>query len=197
MTNSIPELSLTELLAHPLLLLILSAIISRYLIPTLTRRWQDHEKELEIKIDLTGQISEEVTRMIMAVQLAEVGTKSQTQEDFDKAYQNFEVNSAVMGSRLRAYFPQTCIGPDWDKYSELVIHFYALTGTRAPARREERLQKISQYFSPNHSNIDWAALAKRERDYNYHYNWNALRNQILDHKNGVIQQILNSRISAF
>jgi hypothetical protein len=40
---------ITEALSHPMLLLIVGAIISSLIIPYFTRQWQDHQHELELK----------------------------------------------------------------------------------------------------------------------------------------------------
>lgn len=39
------------------MLLIVGAIITSLIIPNFTRQWQDHQKELEVKIALTDEIN--------------------------------------------------------------------------------------------------------------------------------------------
>lgn len=141
----IPISSLSQWLSHPLVLLIVGALISSYLIPALTRGWQDHQKELEIKIGLVDQVNEAILGIAMATQFAEVGAKSQTQEDFDKAYLEWEVKAAKIGSRIRGYLPEG-IYSDWHTYVGVVTDFYALTGILDEAKRKEILRKIQNYF---------------------------------------------------
>jgi hypothetical protein len=50
-----------ETLSHPMLLLIVGAIISSLIIPYFTRQWQDHQKELELISDLSDQINKVVS----------------------------------------------------------------------------------------------------------------------------------------
>ena len=73
---------------QPFLLLITTAPISHYLIPKITRRWQDHQKELELKSGFVSEISESVLGIVLAVQCAESSAASQTQEQYDTAYRN-------------------------------------------------------------------------------------------------------------
>jgi len=191
-----PNPSLYEWLSHPLLLIIVGALISSYLIPALTRRWQDHWKELELKVSLLSRISKSATDMVMAVQYAKLRTKSQTQEDYDRAYRKWEIEAAVIGSHLRAYFPNTQIGPDWDTYSELVTDLYALSGTHDVAKRREQVQKIRDHFSSSPSSVDWDALFEKA-DPQHWENWSILRQQILNRKDELAQLILKSRMSLF
>src|SRR5262245_22494393 len=55
----------------PLLAVLLTAALSGYVVPRITRRWQDHQKELEIKTSLVEAISDEVLQFILAMQFAE------------------------------------------------------------------------------------------------------------------------------
>ena len=127
---------------QPFLLLIATAIISHYLIPKITRRWQDHQKELELKTGFVSEISESVLGIVMAVQFAEGGAKSQTQEQFDEAYRDWEIKKAIIGSKIRGYFPQTTLGPDWDDFADIVSEVYALSGTTDEEFRNNRLEKL-------------------------------------------------------
>ena len=141
----IPISSLYQWLSHPLILLLVGALISSYLIPALTRRWQEHQKELEIKIDLVDQINEAIIDIVMRIQFVEIEAKSQTQEEFDTAYREWEIKAAVIGSRIRAYLTED-IYLDWDTYSRSVTGFYTLAGIFEEAKRKESLREIQNYF---------------------------------------------------
>lgn len=82
---------LYEILCHPLLLLFVTAFISQYLIPHITRRWQDHQKEIELKIGFVSEISESVLNIVIATQFAELKAKSQSQGDFDRGFRDWEI----------------------------------------------------------------------------------------------------------
>lgn len=189
MTNSV-----YQWLSHPLLLLIVGAIISSYLIPALTRRWQDHQKELELKTTLVGEISESVMRMIVISQFAAVGGLSFTQDDFDQAYLKWSVDSSVIGSKLWAYFPKTNIPTDWETYTNLVSEFYALTGVSDVGMREERLNRIRrQYFSGSQTSIDWNSLIDGNRG-KFGENWLKMKDEILSRKGLLLQEIREAKL---
>jgi len=123
---------LREWLSHPLLLLIVGALISSYLIPSLTRQWQINEKELEIKTALVSQIGEAVASIMTTAQLAEVRNTSQTRQEYDEAFRRWEMERAVIGAQIQAYFPQTQIGSEWEPYCRVLIHVYRFSGTDDP-----------------------------------------------------------------
>jgi len=183
-------------LSHPFLLLITGAIVSTYLIPMLTRRWQDHQKELELKINLVEQISEIVTKILVSVQFVVVGAKSQSQNDFDTVYREWEIQRSRISSRLKAYFPRTTIGSDWDTFSALVTDFYALAGIPEKDRRNEHLRKIQGYSFFNSVNVDWDALMDKGSNLHSPTHWFSLHPLILRQKDELIQSILNSSIWA-
>ena len=189
--------SLYEWLSHPLLLLVVGAALSSYIVPLLTRRWQNHQKELELKTNLIGQISEFVTDFLMVIQFAVIGAKSQSQEDFDTAYREWETARAKIASYLQAYFPTTNISREWDHFSELVSDFYALTGIFDEPGRRKHLKKIQGYALPNKDAIDWNLLASRSNLKEFLENWDLLRQQILKMRDAVIQSVINARITSF
>ena len=90
----------SEWLAHPLVLLVVGALTSSVLVPFITSRWQNHQKELELKTALVERVNQSTTAFLMSIQFAEMGARSQTQEDFDRAYRDWEMARAVIGSNL-------------------------------------------------------------------------------------------------
>ena len=189
-------------LLQPFLLLIATVVISRYLIPKITRRWQDHQKELELKTGFVSEISESVLGIVMAVQLAEVRASSQTQQQYDKAYTDWEVKRAIIGSKIRGYFPHTTLGPDWDEFSEIVTEVYTLSGTSDEKFRKERLNRLKEYFCTDL--IDWQSLLDLQLKatgfhelQTFYKAWFSLRKQVLERKDELVQRILDSSIAFF
>jgi hypothetical protein len=116
---------LKRMLAHPLTLLIVGALLSSLLIPSWTKQWQDRQTELQVKIDLIDQIDNSVTGMIMSVQFAILGSESQLQADYDRAYRQWEVDRRLIGSKLQAYYPEEPLMKDWDQVSKGITDLYA------------------------------------------------------------------------
>lgn len=174
---------MTEFLKHPLTILLVGALISGLLIPAITRRWQNHQKALEIKMQLVSELSKTIMEIIMAIQFAHLGAKSQMQADFDKAYREWEVQSAVIGTKLQAYYPNTKIPDEWTVFSELVTEFYALEGVdqnRKPEIESAIRDKLGMLFGTEFQN---------QQD------WSELKNGILTIKSMLIQKVLKARIS--
>lgn len=110
----------------PLLAVLLTAALSGYVVPRITRRWQDHQKEPEIKISLVEVVSDEVLQFVLAMQFAE--RNASTQEAFDEAYRRWEVQRAVLTGKL--------------------IIGYTLETNRSP-RNLSRFQMPSPIFMPS------------------------------------------------
>jgi hypothetical protein len=187
---------------QPYLLLIATALISNFLVPAITRRWQDHQKELELKTGFVSEISESVMDILLATQFAEVSPGSQTQEQFDEGYRTWEKRKAVIGAKLRAYFPKTDLGQAWDQFAEIVTELYVLSRASEPVEREEWLDKLKQYFGTD--TVDWQALANLElkkgdfrQFHKFSHAWFSLRQQVLQRKDALVQRILDTKIVFF
>lgn len=190
--------TIIEFVSNPMLILIVGALVTGLLVPYITNQWQNHQKELELKTDLVAEISDVVTRMILAIQFAEVGATSFTQEDYDKSYSNFLVSSAIIGSKIRSYFPDTQLGKEWDTNSKIIEDLYALSGITNETRRLELLQKINTYLSTDSAPIELGLLVFKgntpEEQLQWQTNWGKLRDKTLERKDNIIQAILKNRI---
>lgn len=172
---------MVELLQHPLTVLLVGALLSGLLIPAFTQRWQNHQKALEIKTQLVSDLSKSIMGMVMATQFAHIGAKSQKQADFDQAYRDWEIESAVIGTKLQAYFPDTTIPSEWTAFSALVTDFYALEGIAVNER--------SRYASNLATRLGVVSSHEGAGD------WLALKNGILERKSALIQQVLKAPVS--
>jgi hypothetical protein len=76
-----------EILAHPLVLLIVGAWLSGLLIPHFTQGWQDREKALEIRTGLVSAMSEDATKMMTTIQEVRRHPRSTVDRDeFSRAF---------------------------------------------------------------------------------------------------------------
>lgn len=177
----------------PLLAVLLTAALSGCVIPWITRRWQDHQKELEIKTSLVEAISDEVLQFILAMQFAE--RRVSTQEAFNEAYRRWEVQRAVLAGRLRVYFRDPTIARDFESFSDALSDFYALAGI-LPEYRTQQIEKLKSYFGEESTN--WKRLADQEErraDFsNWFFAWWELRQQVLLRKDAVVRKLLAASI---
>lgn len=184
---------LREWLSHPLILLLIGAFISSILVPSLTRQWQNHEKELEMKSGLVEEITNSVTDFVMAVQFAEVGATSQSQADYDRAYRDWEIKRGQLASKIRVYFPTSGIADEWSRYSSAVTDFYVLSGTKERSHRVRLLGKLTDYFGEE--GFEALAAGAPEDLGNLQYQrylqaWEMMKERILSRKDVFINDIL-------
>ena len=151
---------LRRVLAHPLTLLIVGALLSSLLIPSWTKQWQDRQSELQVKIDLVDQIDTSVTGMLMAVQFAVVGSESQTQADYDRAYRQWEIDSRLIESKLQAYYPEEPLAKDWNQISKGMLDLYV--GTCTSPRCTVQPYSQSEIFKRQNALFEKTDELKRE-----------------------------------
>ena len=208
----------TGSLSHPLLLLLIGAAFSSYLIPSLTRGWQNHEKEVELKAQLASDLTEKTTAFIMAVQSVELTTRAtdvdpptpkefaehQAQiDELNNRYQQWEVDSAVIGSRLRTYFPDTSLVADWRSLSDAITGFYAMEGTTDLSSRNAQvlrllgqvaklpLDGLSRDLERERASLQSGLLDE------YELRWANLRAELIARRDALIQRVLEADSSAF
>jgi hypothetical protein len=168
------------LLRHPLVTLLVGAVLTGLVVPRITRQWQLRQKRLEVKTALVAELSELVMRFVMAVQFVHVGAASFSQESFDEAYREWEVGSAVFGTKLQAYLPMAELPAEWSRFSESVTHFYALEGT-PPDQRPASVERLASRLQPY--------LDAESGD-----EWMRHRGAILKWKSAIIQNLMASEI---
>lgn len=158
--------------------------------PRITRRWQDHQKELELKTSLVEVISDAVLQFVLAMQFAE--RQVSTQEAYDEAYRRWEIQRAVLSGKLRVYFKDPMIAQEFESFSEAVTEFYALGGISHPESRTRQIEKLKGYFGAGATN--WKSLADQEEHQTDAFTWFfarwGLRQQVLVRKDMVVRKLL-------
>jgi len=141
------EMTIEEWTTNPLLLLIVGAIFSSVLIPYVTRRWQNHQAELELERDLVEDISNAVTLFLTKLEFIEQrGGKldDDKQKEFETAELEWHKGCSSVGSYIQAYFinSQVKITEHWSKYADLINDFYRLTETHLTENSEEKTKNL-------------------------------------------------------
>jgi hypothetical protein len=143
-------------LSHPLLLLIVGALLTSLLIPNFTRRWQDHQRQLDLQDQLTSTISRSATKYILAVQRA----RNDPSYDERPALETWGVESVVIDSRLHAYYPPNTepdvAGQWWESFEDAAAALYRLataksakTRTRSRVRIRRDLHNMESWWYPD------------------------------------------------
>jgi hypothetical protein len=170
---------INKLLAHPMTLLIVTAIVSGLLIPQLTQQWQTHQQQLDTRREFAARISRTVGEIFIATQLAQVQAASQSQEEFDTAYVRWEVESAVLDAELRAFYRSDSLDQAWSRCRQLTTAYYAQSGM-TPGRRISFLKQLQ-------SNLNLPAYVDLT-------NIEVLRAEVMSERDKVIRKVLDDPI---
>jgi hypothetical protein len=183
-------------LSNPLLLLVVGAVISGLLIPYITSQWQNHEKELELKTNLVTRISESLSGVLTTAQFSAANRTEQA--EYLQAYYEWEATHSAIGSYIRAYFPNTYIGEEWDKFANATTSFFRLAAINPLQEKQQLVDQLEKYFSSCESTIEWDALINRDNLFfyneDYRSNWFKVKNQIISSKNNIVQNVMEAPI---
>jgi hypothetical protein len=183
-------------LSNPLLLLVVGAVISGLLIPYITAQWQNHEKELELKTNLVSRISEAVSSALTSAQFSAANRTEQAA--YQQAYYEWEATHSAISSYLRAYFPNTSIGEEWDEYANITTSFFRLAAYNPLQEKQQLVGQIQKHFSSCPNSINWNALINEDElffyDKDYRANWFRVKDQIISAKNDIVQNIVDAPI---
>ena len=192
--------SLDAILQHPLFLVAATGVMSSYVIPRLTRRWQDHQKAIETRTRFATEGTETVVRFLLSVQLAE--RRAIQPDKYDAAYQEWEVRRATFASQLRGQFRDSAIAAEWVALSEAVTALYRLSGTFSEPYRSAVLTELRTFFSEQATN--WKFLADHEKAWksndsfqDYFAAWWKLREAVLQKTGDLARKILTAKTTAF
>jgi hypothetical protein len=186
-------------LGNPLVVACASAVLIYWIIPQVTRQWQDHAQVLDIQTGLVSEMSESSSDTIMTSRI--IGARlsgESTQEAFNSTVRNWAVKSAVIGSKLEAYFPHSDIGKEWREYSNVVSNYIQLAAT-ANASRPGRVELIRRYRSlPRVSPpIRWHVLATQAAGQAFQDNYELLARVLLARRDELVQRVLAAHPSGF
>jgi hypothetical protein len=214
---------ISSTLQHPLLILIVGALITSYIAPIFTRAWQDHQKELELKTGLVSEISNAIASLLIKTQVTKVVTSTPYKEFYD-AYADWESKSAIIESKLKAYFVNSPLPALWNNYSLILTDFAFLsisgdicentknakniqkffgidsklmneTQTKNCPKEFDQLQQISLTpFRADLKAIDWNYLVQHGNETHLSHSWLTLKQNMISQKDRIIQEILNSQM---
>lgn len=134
---------IAAIVRHPLFLLVATALVSGLVVPRIAQRWQDHRKALEIKAGLVERLAGAVVSMFTAVQFAQVGARSQSQEDLDEAYRTWQTDKAVLTALVSAYFRPGAVVDAWTRCRAITTAYYVQIGIADRQRRLEYLRAVA------------------------------------------------------
>lgn len=159
-----------------LLDVLLVPIVLGFLVPWVTRLWQDRQRDSEIKTELVSEISGLVMTTVMTAHLFSTSLKQQAQSSdgdkdaLDRIYLKWRVDTCIIGSKLHAYFP--------DKKKE---------GKQIHKRWRRFSDRLSEYYEKTRDTSTKKTLDQLEND----------REDLFEEKARIIEDILASKITGF
>ena len=204
---------------HPLVLLTLGALISSLLVPWFTRKWQDHQKALELKSALAGQIAESATSTIIRSLAVHDEQRHHYSAAEVKAWRAWQIKSAAIEARLRAYFPNGTLADEWVGFTQEVEAFHLIsdglddsadlwclhasllaTSTAAGRVEHEALIEVPPMKEPRHfSCVQVLPIRRgvRTRPYVFEYEYQLVDDQLMARRTELIKRVLAGHMQAF
>jgi len=187
-------------LSSPLLVAVVAALLGSLLIPSITRKWQNHQKALEIQTGLVSDMSQSVSSAVANSRFIAAGlvARPSSQQAWNDLYRDWTTSGASIGARIRAYFGPT-VANDWQAYT------YALTdyvGLSVPSS-DRRSQVEEIYAYRNHlrgvklTQPQWLTLARNPGSGDFQTAYAQLGRALLARQDELVQQVLSSHVSGF
>lgn len=156
--------------AHPAVLIVLTAGLTGLLVPWITTRWANRDKQVEAQHLAIQQELDVKSRLVNSIGTASAAFLSSVETgripgpNADDEYRVLKVASLQIGSQLAAYFPgkETPISlasQDWRDYTYSLRNTYLLLRAPSGAARNHWLNLINRYFNvPSSDYRHFAAL---------------------------------------
>ena len=184
-----------------------AALLGGWLIPQVTRKWQDHEKALEIKTGLVSEMSESVSSAVMTGRFIAVGLvrgasadPSADQRAWNDGYRAWTTGSASTGAKLEAYFAASDLGSEWRSFANVVTDFFQLSAT-VNATRSAQVREIFAYPELSKelrlSAKDRHVLATSNSSPEFQRAYAELGRGILKRRDDLVQDVLDAGVSGF
>lgn len=201
------------------MLLTLGALISSLLVPWFTRKWQDHQKSLELKSALAGQIAESATSTLIGSFAVHEAQRHDYSAAERRSWREWQIKSAAIEARLRAYFPNDSLADEWVGFTQEVeafhdisdglddpsdlwcLHGSLLATSPAAGRVElEALREVPPMRSPRRfSCVELLPIERgvRTRPYVFEYEYQLVDDQLMARRTELIKRVLSADMTAF
>jgi hypothetical protein len=193
---------LAQWLGNPLVVTVVAAFLGSFLIPHLTRSWQDHQKALEIKTGLVGQMSESVSDAVATGRFiaADLVSTESPQRAWNDGYRDWTTASASIGARLQAYVGSE-IGSDWRSFADVVTNFFQLSANSDSRSRRQQVEAVVRdpglRRHVTFTREGRAALRGPRSTQDFRDAYKGLADGILQREDELVQRVLDSDVSGF
>ncbi|SRR5215204_6249805 len=149
---------------YPLILLLVGAVVSGVLVAWLSNRWQNHRKELEVKVDIVSKMLEVYGSVAAKTFLSTM--RREPISNIVEVLEKFCVDAYIVDSMLDSYYSSEAdILDRWSKFFFGYVSFLNATSLYFVENRnedekrllEDDLNKIKKYYCDN-KEINWDRL---------------------------------------
>jgi hypothetical protein len=120
------------------LVTVLGFALSAWLVPAMTRQWDDRQKEHELKAGVVADMASVSARALLGGEAVWSGQKPTARER--KQFENeWELSTLGLEARLRAYFPRSVV-TGWEVYAWAVDRFIDARSPSASAALQDAVQ---------------------------------------------------------
>src|SRR6266446_6881415 len=193
---------ISKFLAHPFTIAVAGALLSVVVIPLFTSRWQDHQRELDIKsklvTDMTAIMAEPIANSRIWSRGASVGPEMPS---YSETLRQIDIKQAEVSALLQVYFPkQFDLSRRWEAFARALNYCIRLTAADPPFRRDSHLEVVRAYVSSTGAptQINWEALRSTGPDFgfgpDFEKAYEALTALMLRQGNSIVQQVIESKI---
>ena len=189
---------MTDVLTHPLILLLVGAVLTGILFPWLSRQSQERKQALDLKTSLVSEMTESVVSLLSRVAAVRVlqSWLPSSQAKLDAAvdemnadYFRFRSTGSVIGVKLSAYFPESEVTAEWQELNELVLEVYALEGIHDEDRRKATQVRIRGRLQERYPDLliadDWGEITEK---------WAQVQDALMRFQSDLARRILRERV---
>ncbi|HEY6016136.1 MAG TPA: hypothetical protein VIU16_05060 [Gaiellaceae bacterium] len=183
--------ALREWLGNPLIVAVVTILLGSVVVPHLTRGWQDHQKALEIQSGLVGSMSQTASDAVISARLlASHGPTSAAQGALERSTRSWAVESSVIASKLRAYFPGSELGDRWSAYADGVTDYLQLYASVDRYRPLVVAQIRALGLPATNPRVDWGVLTARNSGPAFVQSYTLLGFALLDRRDELVRDVL-------
>jgi hypothetical protein len=197
-------------LANPFVVTVAAALLINWVIPSVTRKWQDHQKALEIKTGLVGDMSESVASAVSTGRFLASGLIARASADshaeqraWNAGYRDWTTTSSAIGARLQAYLPDDT-GAQWRGFANVVTDFLLVSTHADPSRtapsrvaQVEEIYRYRSHLSVRPTPEGWITLARQSSGDAFQRAYATLAQGILARRDELVSDVLASPVSGF
>jgi hypothetical protein len=194
--------TLVKILAHPLTVAVASALLSLVLVTLLTKKWQDRQREIDIKsklvTDMTAVMAEPIANSRIWSRGASVGTEMPS---YSETLRRVDMRKAEVGTLLQVYFSEapTLLG-EWENYAKALNYCVRMTAADDPIRKLRHVEIVRNYVKIRRGTIEvnWDVLGTQQYQdgfgSEFEKSYEALTTWMLQRGNQIVRSVLTKRI---